>query len=113
MKLWVVLAVVVAIFALANHAAAQEAQANLSWTAPQFADSYVVQRSQDGGPYAQVGTPTSTTFVDAPLSLSVLYCWQVAGVNTFGTGAFSAPACGRADAPGQVLGVQVILSPAN
>ena len=102
------------VVALVSPAIAQQAQAVLSWTDVQGEDTYRIERSDAGSPYAVVGTTAMNvvTFTNGPLALATQYCWRIVSVNAFGEGAPSAPACAQADTPGQVLGVQVLLSPA-
>ena len=98
---------------LATPAWAVQASATLSWTDVQGEDSYRVERSDAGAPYAPVGTVGAnvTTFVNSPLALSTLYCWRLVAANAFGESTPSAPACAQADTPGQIIGVQILLTP--
>ena len=114
--LWLLLALVSVMF-VPNTAFAQ-AQAVISWTvvadvSPTQPTTYKIQRNADGGAFAEIGTTATTvvSFTDAALSLGVLYCWQIVATNNFGDAQPSAQLCGATNTPGQVLGVQVILSP--
>ena len=100
-------------FLLTTPAWAVQASATLSWTDVQGEDSYRVERSDAGAAYASVGTTGAnvTNFVNAPLALSTLYCWRLVAVNAFGESTPSAPACAQADTPGQIIGVQILLTP--
>jgi hypothetical protein len=67
-----------------------DAQVVLSWTAGANASTYSVQRSSTtGGPYTQVGTPSSTTFTDSGLTNTTTYFYVVASMNSGGTSANS------------------------
>ena len=108
----------VLLFCMALPAFGQTAQADLSWTDVTGETSYRVERSNDGGTtYATVGTTAANvaTFTDtnggAGFALNTLFCWRVVSLNTFGPAAPSAPACGQAVLPGQVLNLQLTLTP--
>jgi fibronectin type 3 domain-containing protein len=65
-------------------------QVSLSWTASSGATSYHVKRSTtSGGPYAQVGAPTTTNFSDAGLTNGTAYYYVVSAVNSAGESANS------------------------
>lgn len=93
------------------------AKADVSWTDLASEHSYTVEKSVDGGVFATVGTTAAdvTTFTDdgngAGLALGSQYCYRVFGSNAFGDGTVSAEACATPTTPGQVIGVQVIVSP--
>lgn len=71
----------------------------LGWTAATGAASYSVQRSSDGGSYAQLSTPSTNAYVDSGLNNdSTEYCYRVASVNSAGVGSYSSPVCSTATA---------------
>lgn len=58
------------------------AAVTLSWPASSGATSYHVKRSTtSGGPYAVVGSPTTTTYVDPSLTPGTTYYYVVSAVN--------------------------------
>lgn len=60
-------------------------QISLSWTASSGATSYHVKRATvSGGPYSQVGTPTSNTFVNTVLANGTTYFYVVSALNATG-----------------------------
>jgi len=64
-------------------AAAQTVDATATWTAPTEGspvDHYVVQISQDGGPYQNAGS-TQTTTITLQLQVGSSYTVRVAGVD--------------------------------
>jgi fibronectin type 3 domain-containing protein len=74
-------------------AAAADTQVNLSWTASANASSYHVKRSTtSGGPYTQVGAPTTTSFNDTRLTNGTTYFYVVSALNTSGESANSSQA---------------------
>lgn len=65
----------------------------LRWAAAEGAERYAVKRSGvAGGPYAPVGSPAETRFVDAGLTNGTSYYYVVAGVSAGGEGAPTAEA---------------------
>jgi fibronectin type 3 domain-containing protein len=71
-------------------ATAGDTQVSLSWNASSGATSYNVKRSTThGGPYAQIGTPSATTFNDAGLTDGTTYYYVVSAVNSIGQSANS------------------------
>jgi hypothetical protein len=76
---------------------ASSSQINLSWTASMSCvgvANYVVQRCQGAGcaTFAQIATPTGTTFVDTGLAANTSYTYQVQAVdNSSRLSAFSSP----------------------
>src|SRR6185437_15289271 len=71
-------------------ATAGDAQIVISWTAVSGATSYHVKRSTTtGGPYTQVGAPTSATYTDTGLNDGTKYFYVVSAVNTGGESANS------------------------
>jgi fibronectin type 3 domain-containing protein len=74
-------------------ATAGDTLVSLSWTAGSNATSYHVKRSTtSGGPYTQVGAPTTTSFNDAGLTDGATYFYVVSGLNASGESANSAQA---------------------
>ncbi|HSS97904.1 MAG TPA: glycoside hydrolase family 44 protein, partial [Terriglobales bacterium] len=66
-------------------------QVALSWTASAGASSYNVKRgTNSGGPYTQVGTPTTTSFTDSGLTAGTTYFYVVSAVNATGESANTA-----------------------
>jgi len=66
-------------------ATAGDTQVVLSWTVTTGASSYHVKRSTTtGGPYTQVGAPTSATFTDTGLTDGTKYFYVVSAVNASG-----------------------------
>ena len=64
----------------------------LTWTASSGATSYHVKRATtSGGPYTQVGAPTSTSFTDTGLTNGTTYFYVVSALNATGESANSAP----------------------
>ncbi len=60
-------------------------QVGLTWTASTGATSYHVKRSTtNGGPYTQVGAPTSTSFTDTGLTNGTTYYYVVSALNASG-----------------------------
>jgi hypothetical protein len=59
----------------------------VAWNAVSGATSYTVKRSTtNGGPYANVGTTTSTSFTNSGLTSGVTYYYVVAATNAQGQG---------------------------
>lgn len=66
-------------------ATAGDAQVALSWTAVSAASSYHVRRSTtSGGPYTQVGAPTSASYTDTGLTNGTTYYYVVSSLNSAG-----------------------------
>ncbi|MFY9615690.1 MAG: N,N-dimethylformamidase beta subunit family domain-containing protein [Candidatus Dormiibacterota bacterium] len=59
-------------------------QINLAWTAASGASSYKIQRSLDSSTWSQVGTSTTTSYIDLGLNASTTYYYQVLANNTAG-----------------------------
>ena len=71
-------------------ATAGNAQVSLTWAASSGATSYHVKRgTTSGGPYTQVGTPTSTSYNDSGLTNGTTYYYVVTAVNSAGESASS------------------------
>jgi len=78
------------------------AQVALAWTASPSASSYHVKRATtSGGPYTQVGAPTTTSFTDTGLTNGTTYFYVVSSVNSAGESANSAQANATPVAPTQ------------
>ncbi len=68
------------------------AQVKLTWSASSNATSYNVKRAAvSGGPYGQIGTAASTSYMDTAVVNGTTYYYVVAAVNSEGTAAASAP----------------------
>jgi hypothetical protein len=81
-------------------ATAGNQQASLSWTASSGAASYAVKRgTASGGPYATVGSPAGTTYVDTSLTNGTTYYYVVTAVNTIGASGNSNQATATPAAP--------------
>jgi fibronectin type 3 domain-containing protein len=66
------------------------AQVTLTWTATSGATSYHVKRATaSGGPYSQVGAPTSAVYTDASLSNGTTYYYVVSALDSAGESANS------------------------
>ena len=63
----------------------------LTWNGSLGATHYQVQRSLDGLNFTNLGTSTSAEYIDSYPSVivGVQYYYQVAGVNSNGTGVYS------------------------
>jgi fibronectin type 3 domain-containing protein len=71
-------------------ATAGNAQVSLAWTASPGATSYYVKRATvSGGPYAQVGTPTTASYVDTGLTNGTKCYYVVSAYNSAGESANS------------------------
>lgn len=62
----------------------------LSWGISTGATSYEVQRSTDGVNFANLAAPTTNSYTDSTVLVSVLYYYQVAAVNGSGTSPYTA-----------------------
>lgn len=72
---------------------ASASQINLSWTASLSAVSYHVKRATvSGGPYTTIASPSTTSYMDTPLTTSTTYYYVVSAVNAIGESANSAQA---------------------
>ena len=72
-------------------ATAGNAQASITWSASSGATSYHVKRSTTaGGPYTQVGAPTSGSYTDTSLTNGTTYYYVVAALDSAGESANSA-----------------------
>jgi hypothetical protein len=81
----------------------------IAWTASIGAESYLIQRSSDGGStYTQIAAPTTTSYVDTGLNNdSATYCYSVAAVNGAGAGLATSSVCSMATANFPVTGIAV------
>jgi fibronectin type 3 domain-containing protein len=87
------------------------AQVSLTWTASNGATNYHVKRgTTSGGPYTQIGAPTSATYTDSGLTNGTTYYYVVSAVNSAGESANSTQASGEPVAPVQVPTVPVGLA---
>jgi hypothetical protein len=66
-------------------------QVSISWALTATATSYQVQRSTDGITYTTIASPTGINYTDTTVLIGVLYYYQVAATNGFGTSAYSTP----------------------
>lgn len=65
--------------------------AYVSWDLSAGATSYSLQRSTDQITYTTIASPTALNYLDTSVSIGVEYFYQVAGVNTSGTGLYCSP----------------------
>jgi fibronectin type 3 domain-containing protein len=64
---------------------------NLTWSSSNGAQSYHMKRATtSGGPYAQVGAPTTTSYADSGLTNGTAYYYVISAVNSAGESANSA-----------------------
>ena len=76
------------------------AMVGLSWTASTGATGYNVKRATtSGGPYTQVGAPTSTSYTDTSLTNGTTYYYVVSALDSAGESADSAQVSARPVAP--------------
>jgi fibronectin type 3 domain-containing protein len=81
-------------------ATAGNASVNLSWTATGSATSYHVKRATvSGGPYSQVGAPTSPSYADSSVTNGTTYFYVVSAVDSAGESANSAQVSAQPTAP--------------
>ena len=81
-------------------ATAGNAQVNLAWSVSTGATTYHVKRATvSGGPYTQIATPSSTTFVDTGLTNGTKYFYVASAVNAKGESANSAETSATPTAP--------------
>jgi fibronectin type 3 domain-containing protein len=72
-------------------ATAGNAQVSLAWAASNGATSYHVKRATvTGGPYTQIGAPTSPSYTDTGLTNGTKYFYVVSALNSAGESANSA-----------------------
>ena len=71
-------------------ATAGNAQVSLNWFESLFVTGYIVSRSTVlGGPYAAIGTTTTTSYTDTNVVNGATYYYVVSAVNSFGAGTSS------------------------
>src|SRR5713226_4079112 len=81
-------------------ATAGDAQASLTWSASSGATSYHVKRAtSSGGPYVQVGAPTTASYTDSSLTNATTYYYVVSAVDSAGESANSAQVSALPAAP--------------
>lgn len=81
-------------------ATAGNAQVNLTWNGSAGATAYYVKRSMtSGGPYAQVATPTTTSYADTSLTNGTKYYYVVSAYDSNGQSANSTEASATPTAP--------------
>lgn len=79
---------------------AGNAQVSLSWTASNGATLYYVRRSAtSGGPYAQISTPSATSYTDTGLTNGTTYFYVVSAYNSAGQSADSSEVSATPTAP--------------
>jgi hypothetical protein len=84
-------------------------QVALSWTAASGATSYNVERSlSSSGPFVSIATPSGTSYTDTNVTAGTTYYYEVAGVNSVGTGPVSSII--SATVPAQVKNATFTLS---
>src|SRR5665213_2559288 len=72
-------------------ATAGNASVGLSWSASSAATSYHVKRATtNGGPYTQIGAPTSATYTDTSVTNGTTYYYVVSALDSAGESANSA-----------------------
>jgi hypothetical protein len=95
------------------------AQVSLSWSASSGATGYHVMRATtSGGPYTQVGAPTSAVYTDASLQNGTTYFYVVTAFNASGESANSAqvsalPAAPVSNPPPTTFGTWINTTPSN
>src|SRR5271154_337772 len=81
-------------------ATAGNAQVGLSWSASSGATSYVVKRGTvSGGPYTQMGTPTTTSYTDNAVANGTKYFYVEEASDSAGVSANSAEVSATPVAP--------------
>jgi hypothetical protein len=87
----------------------------LTWNASTGASTYNLKRSTtSGGPYTQIASATSTTYVDTPLTNGTTYYYVVSSVNSFGESANSAQvSASPSPPPPTTFGTWVNVTPSN
>ena len=89
-------------------ATAGNAQVSLSWSAVSGATSYSVKRSTtSGGPYTQMSSPTSPSYVDSAVTNGTKYFYVVSAANTAGQSGNSAEVSAIPEVPTQIPSVPV------
>jgi hypothetical protein len=81
-------------------ATAGNATVTLNWTASSTATAYNVKRATtSGGPYTQIGAPTSTSYTDTSLTNGTTYYYVVSALNSAGASANSTQVSATPTAP--------------
>jgi hypothetical protein len=81
---------------------------NVFWSASVGAASYLLKRSSNGGTsYTQIAAQTATSYFDSGLTNGTTYCYEVAAVNSGGTGTYSSAVCTSATAAFPVANLAV------
>jgi fibronectin type 3 domain-containing protein len=92
-------------------ATAGNQQASLSWTASSGATGYHVKRATvSGGPYSQVGAPSSNSYVNTALANGTTYFYVVSALNANGESANSSQASAT---PSSAPDVTITVDPAK
>jgi fibronectin type 3 domain-containing protein len=87
-------------------------QVSLTWSASVGATSYHVKRSStSGGPYTQIGAPTTTNYADTGLTNGTTYFYVVSALNAAGESGNSGEA--SATPAGTAPDVTVTIDPTN
>ncbi len=95
-------------------ATAANQQVTLTWNASSGAISYHVKRATvSGGPYSQVGAPTSNTFINTGLVNGVTYFYVVSALNASGESANSAQASATPSSAPASADVTITVDPTN
>lgn len=83
---------------------AQQADGNilLTWSGSLGATSYNIQRSTDGVNFTTLATSTAVQYIDSLPGVGIQYSYQVAGVNSDGTGTYSSIVPMVAAPPGEM-----------
>jgi fibronectin type 3 domain-containing protein len=85
------------------NATAGNAQVSLTWSASIGATSYHVKRATTtGGPYSQIGAPTSASYTDDSLTNGTTYYYVVSAIDSAGESADSAQASAMPVASGAI-----------
>jgi Glycoside hydrolase family 44 len=93
-------------------ATAGNQQVSLTWTASSGATSYDVKRAAtSGGPYSQVGAPTSTSYINTGLTNGTTYYYVVSALNATGESANSSPVSAAPSTPSSAPDVTVTVDP--
>jgi fibronectin type 3 domain-containing protein len=100
-------------------AAPGNAQASLTWSASSGATSYHVKRAAtSGGPYTQVGAPTSASYTDPSLVNGTTYFYVVSALDAAGESANSTqvsalPTAPVSNPPPTTFGTWINVTPSN
>jgi hypothetical protein len=73
-----------------NARATSSTQVTITWNAATGATSYQVFRRAPGGAFTQIGTPSTTSFVDNSAAANTTYLYRVRAVNSGGASSDSA-----------------------